>query len=141
MMFLRKATIKDAKKLLKWKNDSETRKFAIVTNNKIEWNDHLQWLKKRLERSGFYIIKHGKKDYGDLRFEENEVSIRIDPKARGKGIGGWAISRAQEMFDELTAKIVVGNVASLNLFTGKGFRFKDFVDNNYYILQWKKYRQ
>lgn len=136
-MKLRKVTLRDAKQLLEWKNEAETRRFSIVTHNKIKWKDHLRWLRQRLEREEFYIITDGLKNYGDLRFEEGEVSIRIARAERKKKIGVWAIKKAQTMYSQLTAKIVVGNIASLNLFMGRGFRIIRYV-KKYYELEWKK---
>lgn len=135
-MQLRKVKFDDAEQLLEWKNDKETRLNALVTQEKIKMENHLKWLEKRLKKGGFYIITNGKIDYGDLRFEENEITIRISPKYRNMGIGKWAIKKAQKMFPYLWAKIVIRNINSLNLFIHCGFKITEFK-KTHYILKWK----
>ena len=140
-MELRKATMADALDLLNWKNDLQTIKFSIVTNGIITWSNHCAWLERRLKKPGFYIITDGKDKCGDLRFdfgEETEISVRINPKFRGQWIATQAVALGCEMYAEtLVAKIVEGNLASLNVFTRNGFVFKDYVkgEKNYYVLK------
>ena len=135
---LRKATMEDADNLLKWKNDDTMRKFSIVTQDKIEMKDHIKWLRKHLDE--IYIIGD---DYGDIRFEGDEIAIKIDKKWRGKGIGYDAIRIAKEMRDVIIAKVVDGNVASMRLFTGAGFKITGHEIENgigYYILKYGLYK-
>jgi RimJ/RimL family protein N-acetyltransferase len=129
---LRPATMEDSDKLLEWKNDPVMRKFSIVTGDIIKKEDHIKWLRKHLDE--IYIIE-GDDLYGDIRFEGDEIAIKLDPKFRGQGIGRQALEIAKLMKDTIIAKIVDGNVASMALFTRSGFKVIDHQDN-YYILKY-----
>jgi len=138
---LRPATIKDANILLEWKNDPTMRKFSIKTHDEIKLEDHLKWLEKHL--SEIYIIEDADNllydgiAYGDIRFEGDEIAIKLDPKFRGAGIGSRALHLAMKMKKHLVAKIVNGNIASMNLFTSCGFKFKSYEDG-YYVLEYNQ---
>ena len=139
-MELRKATMRDAKDILQWKNDPETRHNALLSHEEITWEDHVRWLKWKLQRGGIYIITENGTNYGDLRFDGNEISIRVTPEARDKGIALWAVRQAQTMYTEIVAKIVVHNLPSLNLFTHAGFHFEQF-NGGHYVLRLKFQRE
>lgn len=134
-MLLRKARWSDAKVLLRWKNDPVMRKYSIVSHDEIQLEDHMNWLMKHLWE--IYIITDGQHDYGDIRLEGDDIAIKLDPDFRGQGVGTEAIKLAQEMREFLIAHIVTENLASLNLFTKCGFKFKSLQDG-YYTLEWHK---
>ncbi len=125
-MYLRLVTMDDALDLLQWKNDPDTCRNSIVTEDVICWSPHLVWVNQRLEKPGFYIIMDGEKKCGDIRFDigkETEVSIRIARKLRGQGIGLKALRLGITKHPgPLMAKIVDGNEASHALFTHAGFK-------------------
>ena len=133
---LRPATMDDARVLLNWKNDPVMRKFSIETHDEIKMEDHLKWLEKHLNE--IYIICSHRDTYGDIRLEGNVIAIKLDPDSRGKGIGKKAIGLAQGIRDELVAYIVNGNVPSMRLFLGAGFKVTDYNEDGYYILTWKR---
>ena len=112
---LRKATLEDANKLLRWKNDYTVRKYSIASNERIKKENHIRWLKKNIDK--IQIITDGKIDYGDIRLTD-EIAIKIDKKYRGKGIGDWAIKQVK---GDYVAKIVDGNVCSMRLFIKNGY--------------------
>ena len=114
---LRKATLEDAEILLKWKNDSETRKWAMVTHDKIKIEDHIKWLDKHYKEIA--IITDGKVDYGNIRINKEEIAIVIDKKYRGYGIAKKVLAKIKT---NRIAKIVDGNIASMRLFIGAGFK-------------------
>lgn len=123
-MRLVKATMNNALDFLQFKNDPDTRKFSIISNELITWSDHLAWMQARLRKPGFYAIMFGPNCIGDLRFdfgEEIEVSIRLDKNYRNKGLGTEVLERAIEMHSPLIAKILIENIASYKLFTNTGF--------------------
>lgn len=134
MISLREATMEDAKLLLEMKNDPVMRKFSIATNKKIKWQDHIKWLKKNLQYT--YMIEYGGEPVGDIRIKDNEVAIKILDGYRGKGISKVILQSVCEKYDFLTAKIVDGNVPSMRLFLGCGFKPVDHKDN-YYILRYE----
>lgn len=129
-MRLRPATTHDSDFLLMLKNDPVMRRFSVVTHDEIKKVDHLKWLKKHLKE--IWIIVHGVTDVGMLRIsKEKEISINICPEWRGKGVGFYAL---QFCTQNVWAKIVNGNVASMRLFLSAGFKITGY-ENNYYILR------
>jgi len=136
MISLRQATIIDAKLLFEMKNDPVMRKFSIKTNDKIKWDDHLEWLHYNLQYT--YMIETDGVACGDVRIKDNEVAIKIHKDFRGKGISTEVMMNVIEKYDSLTAKIVDGNVPSMRLFQKCGFKVVDHKDN-YYILKYENF--
>ena len=134
---LRTPTMEDATFLLELKNDYDTRNNSIVTTDEIKLENHLKWLENRLKSPGMNLILVDGQPVGDLRFdygEETELSIRIHPSQRGKGIATQAIALAG---DNLIAHIIEGNVASMRAFIENGFKPIDYIKGekvNYYKL-------
>ena len=126
---LRKATKEDAVKLFEWKNDDTVRKFSIVTNSIIKWDNHLVWLGENIK--DIQIIEVDGTPAGDIRIKDDEISIKIDKRFRGKGIGKKVLKLAR--YNGMKAKIVKGNEASMKLFLGAGFKEKDFKKGIYYL--------
>ena len=117
MIKLRKADMGDAIHLFRWKNDPTVRKYAIKTHDKIDWETHMKWCEKNLKKT--QIITDGILPLGDIRIDNGEVAIKIDKRYRNQGIGTLALQKIQE---KLTAKIVEGNIPSMRLFIGAGFK-------------------
>ena len=145
---LRSATIADAEDLLKWKNDPDTRRFAIRTHEEIQLTDHMHWLGKALANPNvrIYIILCEEQPCGDIRFELHssytEVAIKIDRAFRGKGVGAEALRQATEVHKNLRpagqlllAKIVYGNAASMHLFENEGYRVGGCGEGYYVCLK------
>ena len=118
----------DADFLLELKNDPVMRKFAVVTHDKIKKKDHLNWLPKHLHE-----IKIIGDNYGMFRVsDDREVSINISSGYRGIGLGKEVLKK--HCPDGVWAKIVNGNVASMNLFIRSGFIITGY-EKNYYVLE------
>src|SRR5206468_4968774 len=83
-MKLRNMTMKDADKMLEWKNYPETRKFALASHAPIKRRNHLEWLAKNIRF--FRIVMHGHDVCGAVRVQGNEVSIWIDRDFWGQGL-------------------------------------------------------
>jgi len=131
---LRPAIWLDGDMLLDWKNDPVMRRFSIVTRRKIRRRNHFKWLANHIHE--IYIIENENGvAVGDIRLEGDSIAIKIDPRFRGLGFGGMAIKLAQKERDHLVAHIVDGNVASMRLFLGNGFKVVDH-EKNCYILEW-----
>lgn len=113
-MKLRPMTMDDARLMLRWKNYSETRRFAIKSKGVIKLKDHLMWLKDNIHL--FLIINDSA---GAIRRENGEISVWIDRSMRGKGLAVKAIRRVSKKGD--WAKIVDGNIASMRCFIKAGF--------------------
>ena len=137
---LKRARDHNIKELLKWKNDPVMRQFSIETQKEIEMEDHIKWFRRN--KQNIYII-YDDIDYGDVRFDGDEVAIKVDPRFRGMGIGKKALELAKEMRDMMIAKIVDGNVASMRLFLSVGFKIIDHETENeigYYILKYEVHK-
>ena len=141
----RPATMDDAEDLLRWKNQADTRRFAITTHKKIKMKDHLAWLKKTLKRGKMkiWIIRVNvqtvkeriDKNVGNVRIENNEIAIAIDTESQGMGLASMAIKDFTK--PGMKAKIVEGNIASMRLFISCGYKPISYQDG-YYIFQYKK---
>jgi RimJ/RimL family protein N-acetyltransferase len=131
-MKLRPVTMADADFLLELKNDPEVRRWAIISHDEIKKENHLFWLRKKLlEDVRFFILVEGQDKLGDLRVEaDREISVRIVEKFRGKGYASKALN---SIAGSVYAKIVEGNIASMNLFTHNGFKFFDYREGVYYL--------
>lgn len=150
-MTLRPMTMEDAKDMFRWKNDPQTREFAIKTQDEITWASHYTWLEKNVHL--FQVIEEvGNRKIGAVRIEditispppgyiklvngpELEISIWIDEKFRKCGWGTEAIKKVRKHY--MTAKIVVGNIPSMRAFIKAGFLPDKLVDNKYYIFVYK----
>ncbi len=130
MIKLRPMTMEDAPLMLKWKNYPETRKFAILSHDKIPLDKHLKWLKKNIQY--FQIIEYGKKIAGAIRVENKEVSVWLDRAMRRKGLATQAVDSVSK--HGYSAKIVTGNVPSMRVFITCGYSPVSFT-NGYYTFK------
>lgn len=111
-------TMTDADKMLEWKNDPETRKFAIATQDEIKKEEHYKWLADNL--AYFQVIQGSNNTIGAVRIKDNEVSIWIDRTFRGQGIAAYILEQISE--PGMIAKIVEGNISSMKAFIKAGFK-------------------
>ena len=129
----RRASILDANDLFRWKNDPIVRQFSIETKDEIKFDRHMTWMDWALTNSQvrIYIIEADGTPCGDVRFEIHaryiEIAIKLDSRFRGSGIGAFALKEIGDLVQTefqrpLIAKIVYGNVASMRLFEGCGYR-------------------
>lgn len=129
----RPARYTDAADLFEIKNDPDVRRFSIVTKDRILWENHINWITKKLkdENVQIYCIVYKGFVLGDVRLdlgkEEIEVSIRLLPQARGQGVGSKSVRRATEYAVKIakgrriTAKILANNIPSMRTFKRVGF--------------------
>lgn len=129
-MTLRPMSMADADKMLEWKNYPETRKFAILTNDAIISTQHYEWLESNLNQ--FKVLEDDNSLVGAIRVYKNEISIWVDRGWRNKRMATFMLGRVARI--GMIAKIVNGNIASINTFIRAGFRAVDYKDN-YYIFQ------
>lgn len=127
MIKLRPMTMEDAPLMLKWKNYPETRKFAILSHDKIPLDKHLKWLAKNLKY--FQVIEFNKKIAGAIRVQDKEVSIWLDRSMRGKGIATQAVDAVSK--NGYIAKIVTGNIPSMRVFITCGYSPVSFGGGHY----------
>ncbi|OQY09322.1 MAG: UDP-2,4-diacetamido-2,4,6-trideoxy-beta-L-altropyranose hydrolase [Fusobacteriia bacterium 4572_132] len=124
---LRRATIKDIKKVYELSNANYVREYS-TNKEKIKWNDHIIWYNDVLENQKkiLYIVEVKGEFVGQVRFDlseiENVISISLSEKIRGKGMGKWIIDRAlmrlekEERIKKVTAYILEDNVVSKKVF-------------------------
>lgn len=127
-MKLRNMTMRDAVKMLEWKNYPETRKFAIASHDEIRFEDHYNWLANNLEF--FWIILTDEDEVaGAVRAFYGEVSVWVDRSFRGKSLATEAVKKVSRK--GFTAKIVEGNIASMRCFIRSGYEPVSYADGYY----------
>ena len=134
-LFLRNATIEDAKDVFRWRNDPETRENSF-NKDEIDLESHMLWFGKRLGRENtlMYILMNGNTKVGNIRIDiegtTGEISYMIAPDARGKGYGKRILallektlseSEAGERIDKLSGSVLKGNKASCKCFISNGY--------------------
>lgn len=128
---LRPMTMFDAELMLGWKNDEETRKYAIATSEEIKPAAHYAWLEHNVQF--FQTIEDMRKvPVGAIRVQNGEISIWVDRAVRGNGIARDTIRKVSHTGQ--TAKIVEGNIPSMRAFIFSGFAPTVKLDN-YYIFK------
>jgi UDP-2,4-diacetamido-2,4,6-trideoxy-beta-L-altropyranose hydrolase len=131
----RPARLSDARLLLDWRNDPETRSVSF-RSDLIDWDTHVNWLQARLAsgRSHIHVIEDPDcRPIGQIRFErdstegQTQMSIFLTSSARGRGLGTAFIEQACHDFRlthpnlEIVAQIKPTNVASQTAFRKAGF--------------------
>lgn len=102
-MIFRKANINDAKALLSWRNDPDTRANSLSTDP-IDWEEHLVWLDNSIRNPNRHLLialNEDEQEVGTVRFDflpapagAYEISWTVAPKWRRKGIGTKMVQAA-----------------------------------------------
>jgi len=132
-LFLRKATINDAKLLFDWTNEEEVRATAVI-KKKIEWNEHINWLTNKLQsdKTHLFILNNDmNENIGVVRFDKDSdifnISYSIDKNHRGKGFGHLILQLGikrmieNEAHSKFVASVQTDNIASNKIFMQLGF--------------------
>ena len=151
-IIVREATLSDAAILLNLSNDEEVRKNSINAS-KIEWEDHIKWLTKKITDNDFciYLFFLENELIGQVKFDiqdyEATIGISIDRKYRGKGLSKILIEKGirklnpnKKKINLVIAYIKPLNKTSINGFLRVGFVFMEevYITNelyNKYILE------
>ena len=133
---IREATFEDAQIIFDLSNDEEVRNNSI-NKNRIKWEEHLKWLKNKLEDSGYkiYLFYMENVFVGQVKFEINVqeavISISILKEFRGHGLAHSMLERSiQNLISQfniiktITAYIRQNNIASTKSFSKIGFTFE-----------------
>jgi len=123
-----KVGMRDRKQVLKWSNSPDVRSVSFSTRP-IKWVEHCRWFKKKLEdpRCYFYKIVWLGRAIGQVRFDRRgkkaRISVSLDKKFRGKGLGGPAIRIAsQHVFSvEPSIRMIEAFVKAANMLSAKAF--------------------
>lgn len=132
----REATFEDSKITFDLSNDKEVRNNSI-NKNQINWEEHLKWLKNKLEDRGYkiYLFYMEKVFVGQVKFEINAqeavISISISEEFRGQGLAQNILEKSiQNLISQfnniktITAYIKQNNIASTKSFSKIGFIFE-----------------
>ena len=118
-----------------WRNDPATRSVSI-NSGEIAYDDHVRWLAGVLASPNrrLLVAMIGRRPIGVIRFDSLgdgawEVSLYLDPDLHGLGLGkrmllageAYLMGAARPVL-EIRAQVVPGNVASLKMFNGAGYR-------------------
>jgi RimJ/RimL family protein N-acetyltransferase len=137
---IRRADVKDAELLWRWRNDSVVRQNSFHSDP-IPWNEHESWFAKRLGSPDtvIYILEEGRLGpVAQARYERRdrsvaEVHLTVGPAYRSKGYGkniltrSIPLARSELGVTMLEAYVKKDNAASIHLFLGAGFKIKESV--------------
>lgn len=136
-MQLRLAEFSDWEFLLRLRNDEAVR-AASFNNVKVVAEEHKKWLRSKLANSQvrLWIVEDGDVAVGQVRADreggEAILSIALNAKARGRGLGTEAIRVASQLVAgqlsvmKVRAKIKRDNLQSMYAFEAAGYK----LDNN-----------
>ncbi len=126
---VRLAREEDSRLLWEWANDPETRAVSF-SSDPIPWEVHQQWFAGKMQDlyCAFYIgVDAADHPVGQIRFERESVSVSLDKKFRGQGLGADLIRLGvrrvfkERNFPTLHALIKPANAASIRAFEYCGF--------------------
>jgi RimJ/RimL family protein N-acetyltransferase len=132
-MILRAAALDDALDVLAWRNDPLTRDMSRA-QDPIDEAGHLAWFGQAIADPNRTLLigELGGEKIGMVRFdraEETEVSINMNPRFRGRGLGYELLMAAlAQARGSIVAEIREENLASQRLFERAGFVFDRAAD-------------
>ena len=118
-----------------WRNDPETRRNSITTDD-LPLEEHQRWFAASLKNSRrvMLLVERCGEKFGTVRFDRTasdealwRVSIVINPLFRGKGIGRAALTASCREMERrygpsaFAAEARISNVPSLRIFERCGF--------------------
>ena len=148
-LFLRNATIEDARDVFDWRNDPDTRANSF-NKDELDLESHMLWFGKRLGRENtlMYILMDGSKKAGSIRIDiegtTGEISYMIAPLSRGKGFGKKILSLLEKTLSEseagkrinkLTGSVLKENRASCRCFDANGYTRTEEEDSYCFIKE------
>jgi RimJ/RimL family protein N-acetyltransferase len=144
---LRPATTADADLLREWRNDPGTREASRNTRE-VTVEGHRAWLDGVLgdDRRHLLIAELAGRPVGQVRFDAlpdggYEISVSVDRRRRGKGLGralieagaAWLWRTAPDA-SRIVAEVRRGNVASRRAFEATGFRLVGEAEGDFIRL-------
>lgn len=144
-MKIRHANETDSQDIFDWRNDPLTRAASLNTGE-IDREAHQLWFSSALKNESLVMYLGHADDSSealgmcrfDIDFGSNsaEVSINLNPKFRGKGLGKTLLTASIAKFVEdthglksLTATVKEDNVSSVRLFRNAGFELVSAGEN------------
>lgn len=130
---LRRADRRDEDCIYAWQTDPVTRRFSRNPQPPTP-EEHHRWMAARLAdpASVLTVVQHAGADVGILRFDFRvavdawEISILIDPRRHGLGIGRAALQAGRRLMagENLVATVLPGNAPSHAAFRAAGFEWR-----------------
>lgn len=136
---LRPASMSDAEVLLRWANESDTRRFAFNTGP-IDFGTHVAWLRSKLADEDSLLlvaVDRSGEPLGQVRFEiggtRAVMSVSVEVRRRGEGWGTALViagvrslygSRLAKRCSTVVAEIKDGNDRSVRAFELAGFELE-----------------
>jgi RimJ/RimL family protein N-acetyltransferase len=130
---LRPATMADTELMFIWQASPGARRFSRNPQSP-EPSNHRRWLKAKLDDPDcvFNVITCGGEPAGILRFDRDpnvgaevyEISILIAAEFQNRGVAAAALALGKLLLPgaQVRAAILPGNLASITLFEGAGYR-------------------
>ena len=144
-LYLRPATLEDARILFEWRNDPQVR-AASHNQSEISFEDHLTWLEGSLANPDrkLYIAEEDGVSVGTVRSDwvENAYTLSwtVGPEARGRGVGKRMVSLlVKQIREPIRAEVKVGNLASMKISLEAGMQL-DYIKNGVMHLSRKALR-
>ena len=133
-IYLRKATIEDAKDVLTWRNDPVTRENSF-SKGEIDLDTHMKWFQDRLLRDDclMLILEEDELKIGTVRIDVvnhiGEISYMISPVFRGSGYGKRILQFLEKKLP-IGVTTLVGFTTGENIASGKCFLANGYTEFN-----------
>jgi len=135
-LILRKVIFEDALDIFNLSNDDIVRKNSF-NPQKIEWGNHLIWLKKKLKDENsiyFAVVDDLNRFYGQVRFDINIkndeaiINISLGEKMRGLGVSSFVIDKSlDELIKIKSIKLIKAYIKEDNIPSIKSFKKSNFI--------------
>lgn len=131
---LEPATVDDADRLFRWRNDPVTRKNSRNTNP-VKWAEHIAWFQQTLmspERKVFVAYNESRSPVGSVHIHNFggciEIGWTVAPEHRSQGYGRAMVEAALRFSpdQDIFAIIKTANRASLRIANSCGFELVDW---------------
>ena len=138
-IYLRPATLDDAKLFFDWVNEPAVRKNSFNTND-IAWEEHLLWFQGALVNRDVRIFVMMNEDVpiGQIRLTLGdgfwEIDYSIDVRCRGRGYGSKILSLVEAELErdmKLRAEVKYSNLPSQKAFEKQGYNRQDSGEGFY----------
>jgi UDP-2,4-diacetamido-2,4,6-trideoxy-beta-L-altropyranose hydrolase len=133
ILALRPATRDDARLLLDWRNDPETRAGSFATEP-VAWDDHVAWLDRIIASADARLLlaELEGSPIGVVRFERRghaaTISLTVAPAARSRGLATPLIRAAMEAAADLAVERIEAYVRRGNVPSRRAFAAADFTE-------------
>ena len=131
-IYLRKATIEDARDILAWRNDPVTRESSFG-KAVIDLDTHMKWFQKKLQKEDCLMLVLMEEDLklGTVRIDIvnhiGEVSYMVAPVFRGNGYGKKILQYLEKKLP-MGVKTLVGFTTKDNVASGKCFLTNGYTE-------------